>query len=693
VPCFHRSPSRLYAGYFAIGGRASDGVSIASYCEWKPCCTLAENASEARTDARVSVAGYWIYLCSLIGAYGLVALGLNFLTGYGGQISLGHAGFVAIGAYMSVILVDKLGAPFVVGLLAAVLVAWLVGLVVGFPTVRLKGLYLAVAILAFGLGVERVMYHFKDITGGPYGSPVSPPSLMGFRVDTDTKLYYLIVALVVLGVLFLGNILKRRPGRMIVAMRDSELAATAMGVDLTRLKVIAFAFSAAYSGLGGVLYAALLTFISVEHFTLWLSISFVAMIVVGGIGSIAGSFLGAAFVILVPELLRGVAEFQQIVYGLSMILIFVLWPGGLIGAVHRAMWALGRLRECMLGPRSARLEREMGNGRADKGQGPAESRTPPSVRRGPKLQARGAQQRAEARLPEAGSKVLAAGVRGEASGEAPRPREGQHPPAAMSREAQLSVENVSISFGGLQALNGVTLVVPRGAVVGLIGPNGSGKTTMLNLICRYHEPTRGRIVFEGRDLGSRRPFEMVGLGVARTFQNVQLFRSLTVLDNLLLGRCCRTRTGLLSAGLSLPRARREEREARRSVEELAVMLGITPELARIAGALPYGAQKLVELGRALAAEPRLLLLDEPVAGMNPGEKDALVEAITRVRSATGISLLLVDHDMSVVMDLCRYLYVLDFGKLIAEGTPSAVQDNALVIEAYLGTAKHELADH
>jgi branched-chain amino acid transport system ATP-binding protein len=262
----------------------------------------------------------------------------------------------------------------------------------------------------------------------------------------------------------------------------------------------------------------------------------------------------------------------------------------------------------------------------------------------------------------------------------------------MNAEPQLSVENLSIDFGGLQALSGVSLVVPRGAVVGLIGPNGSGKTTMLNLISRYDEPTQGRIVFEGRDLGSRRPFELIGLGIARTFQNVQLFRSLTVLDNLLLGRCCRTRTGFLSAGLSSPWARREEREARRSAEELAALLGLTPHLARIAGDLPYGAQKLVELGRAVAAEPRLLLLDEPVAGMNPREKEALVEFVRRVRSVTGSSLLLVDHDMSVVMDLCQYLYVLDFGKLIAEGTPDAIQDNALVIETYLGTAGREPAD-
>src|SRR5262249_38456026 len=165
--------------------------------------------------------------------------------------------FVAIGAYTSVILVDGLGVPFVVGLVAAVLVTALAGVVVGLPAVRLKGLYLAIATLAFGIGVERMIYHFKDVTGGPYGLPVSPPSLLGFRLDTDRKLYYFIVALVALGVLFLRNVMRRGPGRMVMAMRDSELAATAMGMDLTRVKGTAFALSAAYSGLECVLYASL----------------------------------------------------------------------------------------------------------------------------------------------------------------------------------------------------------------------------------------------------------------------------------------------------------------------------------------------------------------------------------------------------------------------------------------------------
>jgi len=274
---------------------------------------------------------YWLYLLTLTGAYGVVALGLNLLTGLSGQISLGHAGFFAIGAYVATIATEKYGIAYPLAAAMAVAAGWLVGLVIGFPAVRLRGLYLAIATLAFGIGVERAIYHFKDLTGGPYGLAVGAPTIFGYAFNSPTKLYYLVLVIVVLSVLFLSNVVNSRPGRMLVAMRDSQLAASCMGINVARLKVLAFAVSAAFGALGGVLYAPIINYISVEHFTLWLSITFISMIVVGGLNSITGSFLGAAFVVLVPELLRGFGAYHQIIYGLAMIVVFVFWPRGLVG--------------------------------------------------------------------------------------------------------------------------------------------------------------------------------------------------------------------------------------------------------------------------------------------------------------------------------------------------------------------------
>lgn len=281
----------------------------------------------------LGLADYWLYLLTLIGAYGVVALGLNLLTGLSGQISLGHAGFFAIGAYTSAILTSKYGLPYPAAAALAVAAGWGVGLLVGIPAVRLQGLYLAIATLAFGIGVERVIYTFKGLTGGPYGLMIDPPAVLGFAANSPLKLYYLVLVAATLCVLFIANIVRSSQVRMLVAMRDSELAAACMGINVTRLKVLAFAISAALAALGGVLYAPAIGFVSVEQFTLWLSITFISMIVVGGLGSITGSFLGAAFVVIVPELLRGFGAYYQIVYGLAMILVFVFWPKGLVGFV------------------------------------------------------------------------------------------------------------------------------------------------------------------------------------------------------------------------------------------------------------------------------------------------------------------------------------------------------------------------
>jgi branched-chain amino acid transport system permease protein len=279
----------------------------------------------------LGVSSYWLYLFTLMGAYGVVALGLNLLTGLSGQISLGHAGFFAIGAYVSGVLTAKFGVSFPLAAALAVAAGWLCGLLVGIPAVRLQGLYLAIATMAFGIGVERAVYHFKGLTGGPYGLSIDAPRAFGLAADTPLKLYYVVLVAVAASVVFVANVARSGQGRMLIAMRDSELAAASSGVNVARLKMLAFAASAALAALGGVLYGPAIGFISVEQFTLWLSITFISMVVVGGLGTIAGSFLGSAFVVLAPELLRGFGAYYQIVYGLAMILVFVFWPSGLVG--------------------------------------------------------------------------------------------------------------------------------------------------------------------------------------------------------------------------------------------------------------------------------------------------------------------------------------------------------------------------
>jgi branched-chain amino acid transport system ATP-binding protein len=248
----------------------------------------------------------------------------------------------------------------------------------------------------------------------------------------------------------------------------------------------------------------------------------------------------------------------------------------------------------------------------------------------------------------------------------------------------LEVEQVSMQFGGLRALDKVSLRVAERQVVGLIGPNGSGKSTLINVLSRIYDPTEGRVTLKSADIATVPVHGVAALGIARTFQNVRLFATMTVRDNLVVGAVSTTKAGFVSAGLRLPQARREAESTAARVEAVAELLGLDAYLDRVAGDLPYGVQKLVELGRALVPEPRLVLLDEPVAGMNPSEKQVLIAAFDRVRKARDVAFLLVEHDMGFVMSLTEYLYVLDFGKVIAEGRPTEVAANPRVIEAYLG---------
>lgn len=255
----------------------------------------------------------------------------------------------------------------------------------------------------------------------------------------------------------------------------------------------------------------------------------------------------------------------------------------------------------------------------------------------------------------------------------------------------LEVQNLSISFGGLKAVNEVSFSVKKGQIVGLIGPNGAGKTTVFNCISRFYKPNAGSIWFNGTEITRKNSSDVIRLGVARTFQNVELFKSMTVLENLLIGEHTRMKHSIFEDILWLPRSNRSDKHAKERAMHILGALGIAPYANYLAALLPFGLQKMVEMARALVADPKLILLDEPAAGSNPNETHKLAALIKRLRDEFGVTVLLVEHDMSLVMDICEQLYVLDFGKKIAEGSPAEIQNNPAVIEAYLGE-KEEVLD-
>ncbi|KAA0233408.1 MAG: Vitamin B12 import ATP-binding protein BtuD [Acidimicrobiales bacterium] len=579
---------------------------------------------------------YWMMLGIQALWMTVAVIGLNLLIGYTGLLSLGHYAFFLYGGFMGAIwVVEGWGLSPWLGFPLAFVLGAAMGAVLALTCCHLRGFYLTVVTLAFGLIASAVALLFEEPFNGLSGRGVRQPldTSFGFLDAANPNrpfvgLYWLGAALVLLSLYLAWNLVRSRWGRAYQAIRESELAARTCGVPTYGYKVSVFALSAGFEALAGVLAAQTNLTVTMADGTAVIGQSFRQVIYAffGGLGTLAGPVVGSFTFTLglgadlgEQSLTELLGRWETLFFGLLIILIAVLAPAGVVGTVKGL---LGRWL-----PRPV-LEASAG------AEGPHPRRTPDSA-------------------------------------------------APVMR-----ITGVTKTFGGLAALSDVSFEIAAGSVHALIGPNGSGKSTLASVLTGVTPSDSGTIAFAGGELAGRSASACARLGVARTFQTCQIWRRMSVLENVMVGAHTQTRTGLLRALLLPVWVRREERVTRRRSLELLAFVGLDGRALDSAGALPFADQRRLEIARALAADPDLLILDEPAAGMHPGEVNELKELIERVRDA-GITVLLIEHHMEVVMDLSDRVTVLNYGERIAEGTPAEVAADPVVVEAYLGAADRE----
>jgi branched-chain amino acid transport system permease protein len=581
----------------------------------------------------VITSNYWLNILNLALSFSIACLGLNIVLGYAGQLSLAQAAFWGVGAYTSAILTTKLGCSAWVGMLFSFVVAGFFGILLGIPTLKLSGHYLAMATIGFGIIVQLILINTIWLTNGSDGITAIPSPWVGPIELREANTFFYFAALSLIVLIWVALRIKgSRVGRALMAIRENEMAAETMGVDTTFFKIMAFTLSAGYAGFAGSLFAHSGShYISPDTFSFDQSVMLLAMAVLGGNGSAVGSVVGATLLTLVPEVLRFLKDSYMMVYAAGIVVIMVFMPGGIAGLMYNL-------------PMSQRLRDWWASDSLPAGQS---SGTVTAER-----------------VPLA-SPSTAAGD-------------------PDSNGTLLTVRKLAKHFGGLRAVDGVNMEVRCCEIQALIGPNGSGKTTILNMLSGLYVPTGGEINFAGTLVAGWKPHSITSLGMARTFQNIRLFGELTVLENVLIGQHSRSTAGLVGSIFRSPSQKREEARLRSKALRELDFVGLTGKEFARAKSLPYGQQRLLELARALASNPTLLLLDEPAAGLNAAETEKLIELLFQIRDR-GITILLVEHDMSLVMNVSDHITVLNFGKKIAEGTAEEIESNQEVIDAYLGT--------